>query len=292
MYSGAGLETGTRPMPPGGQRTQNEVPVKSRPWLLCMALAASSSFTVLAQQMPTGYHNVVCLKVKAENGSEYRKWAAGDLHKFAQARVDSGSVSTWFLLSSVMPQGTSAGCDYLIIAMYPGAPPKPLSVEELDSLLKKAGISATAQEFMAHRASVGTMVSNNLFQNKISVGAVKKGDYFIINELKVSDMEGYLDYAKKVWQPFAEELAKGGVRTGWSMNVEVLPSGSDLRFQAVTVDIFPSWEAVYQDQQLSATFKRVHPDMEVGTTLEKAAKLRTIVSSELFHVEDMISSAK
>jgi hypothetical protein len=90
--------------------------------LLSVVLAAAFSVTLLAQQAPTGYHSVACIKVKPENASEYRTWAAEDSHKFAQAMVDSGAVTTWFRLRSVIPQGTSAECDYLIISIYPGAP--------------------------------------------------------------------------------------------------------------------------------------------------------------------------
>jgi len=80
--------------------------------LLSVALAAAFSATLLAQQPPSGYHSVACIKVKPENAREFRKWAAEDAHKFAQARVDSGAVSTWFLLRTVIPQGTSAAVSY------------------------------------------------------------------------------------------------------------------------------------------------------------------------------------
>ena len=260
--------------------------------LLSVAFAAVLSTTLLAQQAPSGYHNVACIKVKPENAGEFRKWAAEDAHKFNQARVDLGAVTTWFLLEAVIPQGRSAECDYLSVSMYPGSPPKPLDLEDVGAVLKKAGITMSAQEYLDHRTSLAQLVSNNLFQNKISVGAANKGDYFIVNEMKVSNMSDYLAYEKKVWQPFAEAMAKDGVRTGWSLNVQVLPSGSDLKFQAVTVDIFPSWDAVYQGLPFADTFKKVHPDMEMGTTFETYEKLRTIVSSKLYHVADMVSSKK
>ena len=260
--------------------------------LLSVAFAAAFSATLLAQQAPSGYHSVACIKVKPENANEFRKWAAEDAHKFAQGRVDSGAVSTWFLLRSVIPQGTSTECDYLSISMYPGAPPKPLDMDEMGAALKKAGMTVSAKEYVDRRSSLTQLVSNNLFQNKVFVGAAKKGDYFVVNEMKVSNMDDYLAYEKKVWQPLAEAMAKDGVRTGWSLNVQVLPNGSDLKFQAVTVDVFPSWDAVYKDIPFADTFKKVHPDMEVGTTFETYEKLRTILSTDLYHVDDMVSSTK
>ena len=46
--------------------------------LLSVAFAAAFSATLLAQQAPSGYHSVACIKVKPENASEFRKWAAED----------------------------------------------------------------------------------------------------------------------------------------------------------------------------------------------------------------------
>ena len=260
--------------------------------LLSVALAAAFSATLFAQQAPSGYHSVACIKVKPENASQFRKWIAEDGHKLAQSRVDSGEISTWFLLRSVIPQGTSAECDYLNVVMYPGVPPKPMGMDELGAELKKAGMTVSAQEYVDRRNSLTTLVSNNLFQNKIFVGAMKKGDYFEVNYMKVSNMDDYLAYEKKVWQPFAEAMAKDGVRTGWSLNVQVLPSGSGLRYQAVTVDVFPSWDAMFKDLPFADTFKKVHPDMEIGTTFETYEKLRTILATSVYQVSDMISSTK
>jgi hypothetical protein len=260
--------------------------------LLSVALAAAFSTTLLAQQAPSGYHSVACIKVKPENASQFRKWMSEDARKLAQARVDSGEISTWFLLRSVIPQGTSAECDYLNVVMYPGAPPKPMGMDELGTALKKAGMTASAQEYVDRRNSLTTLVSNNLFQNRIFVGTMKKGDYFEVNYMKVSNMDDYLAYEKKVWQPFAEAMAKDGVRTGWSLNVQVLPSGRDLRYQAVTVDVFPSWDAMFKDLSFADTFKKVHPDMEIGTTFETYEKLRTIISTNVYQLSDVVSSAK
>jgi hypothetical protein len=262
-------------------------------WFLSVAIAATFSATLFAQQAPTGYHTVACIKVKPDKGSEFRKWAAEDLHKYSQARVDSGAVSTWYLLRSVMPQGTSAQCDYLIVAMFPGAPPQPMGIEGLDVVLKKAGMSMSAQEFVDRRNSLTTLVSNNLFQNQAFVGSSKKGDYFMVNYMKVPNIQDWVAYEKKVWQPFAEAMTKEGVESGWSLNVQVLPNGSNLPFQGVSVDVYPSWDAVFKDDgHFVDRFKKAHPDMEFGTTIEHFEKLRTILLTELYSLDDMVTSAK
>jgi len=73
---------------------------------------------------------------------------------------------------------------------------------------------------------------------------------------------------------------------------QVLPGVADLKFQGVTVDVYPSWDAVFKDFGFAEHFKKAHPDMEVGTTMEAFEKLRTLTSSELYTLEDMVTPAK
>lgn len=261
--------------------------------LLGVATAAAFSAMLVAQQPSTGYHRVACIKIKPDKGSEFRKWAAEDLHKFAQSRVDTGAITTWYLLRSVNPVGESAQCDYLSVSMYPGAPTEPMGMEDLGAALTKAGMTMTPQQYVDRRNALTTLISDDIFQNRDYVGSSKKGDYFVVNYMKVPDLDEWLAYEKKVWHPLAEAMAQDGTKSGWSVNVRVLPTGSDVAFQAVTVDVFPSWDAVFKnDTQFVDRFKKTHPDMELGTTFEQFGKLRTITSTQLYHLDDSITSMK
>lgn len=274
---------------------QEELPVKFPRLFICVAIAAAFSINLTAQPSSTGFHSVACIKVKPENNAEFRKWAAGDVHKYAQSRVDSGALSSWIMLRSVAPAGQSATCDYVVVAMYPGIPPQPLGLEELDAALKKAGISMTAQQYVDRRAALSTLVSNNIFQTQDSVGAFKTGDYFVVNYMRVADenLDDYLAYEKKVWNPIAEAMAKDGTRSGWSLNLRVFPNGSEQPYQVVTVDVYPSWESIFKpDTQFPDRFRKVHPDMELGTTFEHYNKLRSQANVELYVVQDFIGAKK
>jgi hypothetical protein len=263
----------------------------------CLAIAVALCVPAAAQtqqQGPSGYHSVACIKVKHDKTSEFRAWAASDLHKYAQSRVDTGVLSTWLLLRSVQPQGSSADCDYLSISIYPGAPVEPLSPEALGDALKKAGLTMSAQQYIDRRDSLTTLVSNNLFQNRASAGGpLKKGNYLLVNYMKASNVDDWVAYERKVWQPVAEALIKDGRTSGWSLNVQVLPGGSDLKFQGVTVDEYPTWNDVFKDDpQFIERFRKTHPDMEFGTTFQQFEKLRTIVSLQLFTAVDVVASSK
>jgi hypothetical protein len=71
------------------------------------------------------------------------------------------------------------------------------------------------------------------------------------------------------------------------------PRGSENRINGVTVDVYPSWDAVIKsmiDPEFVNRWRKIHPDMEIGTTFEHYDKLRNNLSANLFRVDDMISA--
>lgn len=265
---------------------------------LCMlagaAVVMAMSTPSICQPAPTtGFHQVQCAKINAGKGVEFRKWQEGDLHKYAQAMVDSGRLSSWALIRAVTPAGNANPCDFYVVAMYPGLPPQPLGMEELGAALKKAGFTMSAEEFANRRDSVSTLVSSAMWQNVVSEGSMQKGDYLIINTFKAPNPDDWAAYEKKIWQPLAQQLDKEGLTRGWSLNVLVMPPrGNDIETNGVTVDVYPNWDAVYKpDPEFYNRWKKVHPDMELGTTLQQFEKLGPNSTAHLFKVDDMVSSA-
>jgi len=260
---------------------------------LSVAIVAAFSATLLAQQAPSGLHRVACIKIQPGKSAEFSKWMATDVHAYQQVRVDSGEVAAWMLVRSVIPEGKSAECDYLVVSMYAGAPPKPSGLDGVAATLKKAGLTMSAQEFVDHRDTLTELISNNLFQNRISVGTMKKGDYLVVNYFKVPDMGDELRWEKEVWQPLAESMVQAGVLGGWSVNAQVLPGGTNIPYQSVTVDTYPSWDAAIAGRShVTEYFHKVHPNMEMGTTMERGSKVHTQASVQLFTVVDMVGQLK
>ena len=254
------------------------------------------SFPLLSQPASptTGFHTVQCIKTKPDKSVDFRKWAEGDLHKYAQGLVDSGRLSAWSLVRAVIPAGSASPCDYYVISFYPGLPPQPISFAELGPVLKKAGLSMTPEELIAHRDSVSTLVSTGLWQNYLNAGSMQKGDYLVVNEAKAVDIDEWIAYEKKAWQPVAEQLVKEGMTRGWSVNVMLLPQpGTENRLNGATVDVYPSWDAVIKlmiDPEFMNRWRKIHPDMEIGTTFEHYDKLRKNLTGNLFKIDDMISA--
>ena len=260
--------------------------------LVCAALATALSTTLVAQMSqptPTGYHSITCVKVPPGKTADFNKFMAEDVHKYAQSRVDAGAIAGWPLLRTVMPQGSEAECDYVMVSFYPGLPNEPLSEAAVTAALHQAGLPMSAQEYSDRRNALSSLVYNDITQYQVLVGGAHKGNYLVFNSMKVPDVAEWIAYEKKVWQPIAEAEVKEGIRTAWALNVQVFPMGSKDKNLASTVDVYPTWASMFTDPGFDARFKKVHPDMEFGTTFEHFEKLRTIESTVLYHVEDVVS---
>jgi hypothetical protein len=260
----------------------------------CSIVIAALSAALPAQQAPSGFHTVNCLKIKPEKSGEFRKWISDVLQKYAQSRVDSGAVSTWYLLRSAMPQGASATCDYLTVAIYPGAPPEPLSPAQMGEALKKAGVSMTGEEYIARRDSIATLVSAQLFRNLDSVGgAAKKGGYLTVSFMKAKNVGDWVEFERKVWKPIAEQMVKDGVESGWSLNIQAFGQETELPYEGVTVDVYPNWDAFWkEDTQFLDRIKKVHPETDPTAMFEQLTKVRTEISLQLFAIDDLITAKK
>ena len=256
------------------------------------AAAFAFSTALIAQPSSPDFHSVTCYKLKPDSTAAFNKFESEEVHKIAQARVDAGEITGFYLLRAAIPQGESAECDYVVVTLYPKTP-HPFTGEVLAAAISKSGLKMTPDDYVHHREAVVKLMSVAVFQNQFGVGAPKKGDYFQVNYMKVTDanFDDWIGYEKKVWKPVAEALVKDGREDAWSVNVQVMPFGSDLPYQAVTVDVYPSEDAVFtEDPQFADRFHKVHPDMEFGTTMEHFDKLRTRGLVTLYSLDDIVAA--
>ena len=261
-----------------------------------VVFGAVSTAALAQTPPPPPYFSVSCVKVKPGKAEELSKVAQGELHKYAQARVDSGALVAWFVLRAVQPSGTTNECDYLMTTVYPGNPPKPLETAEVETLLKKAGVGMSAAEYRAKLGSVGELATSGIWQSLARAGSpAQKGDYLVINYNKAKDGEKWVAMEKKIWMPFAEELTKAGITRGWEVDVRVVPDGPSLPYDGVTVDVFPTWDAYFSftsNPKLGELWKKVHPDLTFEQAFTEYPTVTTQILRQLWVVEDVIGANK
>jgi hypothetical protein len=244
-----------------------------------------------AQDQPSGFHSVACLKLQPGKAREFREFTAAHTRKVMQAAADTGDFSGWYLVRSVFPVGTEARCDYYSVITYKGVPLPPLGGERFEAALKKSGVAMTAADYLAKRNTLATLVSSEMWRTAIQIAAPEKGDFMYMNSMKVHNMNDWMGVEQKVWKPMAELWVKDGSMRAWMVNRAVLPSGTDLKYQAMTVDVFPSWESVFKPRSVSEIFKKIHPNLNMEETFERISKSRDLARRELLTIEDKVVAA-
>lgn len=255
------------------------------------ALIAALTGTLAAQQAPTGYQSVACVKVKDGQNANFTKLVNGEGSKFMQSRVESGAIADWIVLRTEIPAGRDAKCDYLFVTFYHGLPTAPMSGDEFAAALKNAGIAASPEEFLEERDAAGYLVHDSIIQSVTLVGNSKKGDYVVVNSMSAPDRGAAIAYENKMWKPLAESMVKSGAEDAWVLNVQIFPSGTKDKGLLSTVDIFPSWGALMQaDQQYGEHWKTVHPDVDIVAGIDRFGTLDPIEHTTLYKIVNAIVS--
>jgi hypothetical protein len=258
--------------------------------LLLFTTAASLAAGALnAQQQPAYYQTTACIKVTPGKFTEYRQFVDDTSKKMAEARAKAGEIVSWAFLRSIMPAGAEARCDYSISTTYEGIPPKPLDRDGLASSLERAGVKMTAAQYLGKRDSLSQLVAMEMWRTRVRVGQPEKGHYLFINHMKVHNAADYYKFETEIWRPLAEAWIKEGTQSGWQFSTLLLPGGTDVKYAARSVDIYPSWEATFKARNPQEIFKKAHPDKDYQQTMGSLTKLRDLAQRDLMVIEERVA---
>jgi hypothetical protein len=233
-----------------------------------------------------------CVKVLPGKARAYEAFLRDVTVPLSRARVEAGEFETFAVERAVIPAGLSARCDYRLAYTYKGIPPEEATAEQLDAALKRAGLRLTADQMADQRASLIQLVGVDFWGTIDAVGSEwTKGSYLTFNHYKVK--EGQFDeYVQldKTWKPLVEARIKAGSRQGWLLVGLWMPRGDAVPYNAMTIDVFPSWtEMMKAAAAFMEEWKVVHPDMPFQMVEDQKAKVRTVYASELFRIVDIVS---
>ena len=239
-----------------------------------------------AQEQPA-YRVDDCVKVRDGKGLEYAGYLRDVSTKLARVRLDAGIYSLFVIAQAVTPAGRSARCDYHIVFGYVGFPKEPRTPEQTEADMKTAGIAMTREQMIAKRDELSYLVGVDIWRARDGVGASAKGAYARLNYYKIkSGMAGeWVDMESKGWKPLAEAVAKQTPGMAWSSATLAMPGGESLPYNAMTVDSFPSWEAMGKGIPARAIWEKVHPDMDFTAYIDR---LGTIVERPRIDVVKLV----
>src|SRR5688500_1529208 len=103
----------------------------------------------------------------------------------------------------------------------------------------------------------------------------QKGGYARINYDKVQPGK-VADWARLEstgWKQLAEAASKEH-GTAWRAASLVMPAGANLQYNAMTVDISPSWEALGKGLPVRAIWNKVHPHIDMSAHMNQLSSIR------------------
>jgi len=227
------------------------------------------------------------IKTAHGKGEEWVKLMRDVSAKRAQVLADEGKIISWTLLRSVYPAGDEARATYMISQISAGNP-KSMNVNN-EEIYKKAGIAMTPKEFYAKRTELSHLVASELWRPQIYNGAAQKGNYMTVNMMKVKNAAKYDELEHKIWSPISLELIKRGAMTGWLYSTKMMPTGSETAYSAMTVDMYPSLEAVFADRNFDDVLAKAHPGKDSATLFNEMAGARDLARRELWTVVERVT---
>lgn len=237
--------------------------------LFCCSIAFGQA------QEPARFSRDYCIKVRDGKAQEFSAYLRDVTVKLAKVRVEAGAVASFTIAQAVAPAGRSARCDYHLVYTYVGFPPEEPGAEQTAADMKKAGIFMTHEAMLAKRAELIYLAGMDIWRWRERVGQSTKGAYARINFDKVHPgmAAEWLDLESNGWKQLAEVAAKEH-GTAWRAASLVMPGGADLPYNAMTIDVFPSWAALGQGIPARAIWNKVHPNRDMSAHLDRLSTIR------------------
>jgi hypothetical protein len=257
----------------------------------CVAAFTVSAQNAAAQNVPTPFARSVCIKIQPGKNAEYMKLMTDVAMPVAQVHADAGEFSARFLMRTVYPAGMDAACDYEQVTLYPGFPPDPKTTMTAATAYEKAHIALKPSEFIAQRDAISRLRRSELWRVRGSLGIPEKGNYARHNYVKVQpdDMAPWLKLEEETFKPVHQARIDFGAFKGWALVTLVMPSGSALPYNAMTVDIYKDWSSIGAPSKYQEAFQKAGKG-EMSAAFTQSAKLRgAFVRTELYEVVDVVT---
>jgi hypothetical protein len=224
------------------------------------------------------------MKVKPEDRGKYLE-VEKEWKKIHQASLDQGKIVQWHLWQKMF-SGADDPYQYITVAFYDdfnkteNRLPWDWIMENYTQEERNDLMTRTGQSRMLVRTEVYHQVAATLGE-----GTSK---YILVNRMKAKPGQAgvYRTLEKEIIKPMMDEAVNMGKRHSWSA-WEKWPGDSD--FQFVTVDGYAEYGQWRNGWFGEDILKTVHPDLTMDELGEKISSARTMASTELWKLVDVVA---
>jgi len=256
-----------------------------------IAVAFSASPSDAQGSTPSPSVRDYCIKVTPGKAAEFTAYLHDVAVPLAQARADSGEFAWFAVARGYVPAGTSAPCDYRVMYGYKGDPPEEISTEGLEVALKRAKLALTADQLIAKRSSLTTLVALEDWGQIERVGPpAEKGSYLEIYHDKVppDDWDEWLRLERR-WKAYVDAYLKAGGKGAWGLYQLYGPGGDSMPYNGASVNVFPDWNGLLQEwgapQEL---WLKVHPDMTFDEFVRRHRKTHSTHDIQVYKIVEFV----
>ncbi|MCB0526340.1 MAG: hypothetical protein H6576_07610 [Lewinellaceae bacterium] len=237
-----------------------------------------------AQDENTGYAKVEYMKVKSGMWDKYvaceKAWKL--VHEY---RVRQGLITGWEFEQVLIPAGTNNEYDFLTVTLYKDW--KSLYTETDWYTAAMKSLPADKREIAEKAEDYRDIVKTEIWSAGDLAG--NPGAKFRVeNFMRIPEggWQKWIEMESKFVKPVHEKNIAAGNRAGWLLAFMDLPRGSDLPYQASTVDYFDKWEDMAKDE--GKAWKEVYPDLSWGDINRKIEGTRVIARTEVRMLLDSV----
>lgn len=240
-------------------------------------------------QEERAYTRAFYVDAKPGKVGEYRNFHRDVWSKINQVRADAGEHEASYLMQARVPSGSNASCDFLLLFSPKGG----LGGESMSfgEALEKAGIDMSADEFWAKVRNLSDLVYSEIWYSIDSIGTSKEGNLVQIDYMDVHDTGEWITMEREIFKPVHQTRIDDGARVAWSAHRLFMPRGTDLQYNAATVNVYADWASLGNSHQ-RGYFRRTHGDKDLGDVGARINKARDMVRTELFEVIHKIEPSK
>lgn len=251
--------------------------------LLC--LCATFSFAQ-EKENPTVYYVVDYMKVNAGMHSKYLKLEK-TWKKMHEVNIKSGRQANWNLEQVISPSGENVEYNYVTSQAFVGEKQFAAYMENSDPFPGDWESMFTHEEasLMMETNQIRTRVKSEIYAvvDQVFPANPTGGKYRMVNYFAFKDNVTRADHVameKEIWRPIHKARVDAGDMAGWGLGARVLPIGSDIPYDDITVDFYdnvlqmmaPNWDKY---------FGKVHPNKSIDDLMDETGNAVIRVKADI-----------
>lgn len=229
------------------------------------------------------YFEIACFKAKDADAVNYFNYWGKAIH---EEMIRQKILIDWKLFRVDYPNGSDCDCNYRAVRIFRGIQ----SLDKIKSEKIRTEIVGKLWPWKSLKEIRGKFQKSIEFKhaevyrlNDALIPHATNSELVVVNfmDVKREDRKTYLEMEKDVFKPMHEQSSKEGKLVDWFVAEHVIPFGSNIETDYITVDKFNNYDAFF-NASFADLFKKVHPDKDFESTMNKMGEVRKLIKAEIW----------